>query len=440
VNLLYSQLPVSLVASVMNVALVTLVLWSVVAHSLLLIWAVAMAVMLLARSLLVRRYFRAAPDSARIRPWRIRFILGAAVGGCGWGAAAVFLFPQGSPVHQVFIAFVLGGMAVGAAATMSPLLEAYWVFLFPVATPIILQMFLQGDTMTAAMGLMLFACTVVFINSARQVHSSITESIRLRFENLDLVQNLSAAKEQTEAANRALQSEIAERKRAEDRISASLQEKEVLLKEIHHRVKNNLQVISSLLNLQSRSIAHPEALTAFKDSQNRVRSMALIHEKLYQSGDLARIDFAAYIRELTSYLFRVYQSDAAAIQLRINVKDVFLSIETAVPCGLIISELVSNALKYAFPTSKKGEIVIELRPGPRGAYVLEVRDNGVGFAPDVDFRHTSSLGLRIVNILTSQLEGTIELQNNDGAAFTLILPLEVRNEEEEHGAGTDLSR
>jgi two-component sensor histidine kinase len=343
-------------------------------------------------------------------------------------------------VHQVFIAFVLGGMAVGAAATLSPVLEAYWAFLVPVATPIILQMFWQGDTMAAAMGLMLIACTVVFINSARQMHGSITESIRLRFENLDLVQNLSAAKEQTEEVNRALQSEISERKRAEDRISASLQEKEVLLKEIHHRVKNNLQIISSLLNLQARSMAHPDALTAFRDSQSRVRSMALIHEKLYQSQDLARIDFAAYVRELAGYLFRSYHSNVAAIQLRVNIRDVFLSIERAAPCGLIISELVSNALKYAFPDGRKGEIVIELRPRQQDTYVLSVRDTGVGFPRDVDFRHTPSLGLRIVNILTDQLGGTISLHNNAGAVFTMTLPLEEKTEEVEHGASADLDR
>jgi len=424
----------------MNVCLVILILWNVTAHSLLLVWAAAMLLMLLMRFLLARHYHLTTPTPAQIRPWRTRFLIGAGIGGCGWGAAAIFLFPQNSPVHQVFIAFVLGGMAVGAAAAMSAVLEAYWAFLMPVAIPIISQLFFQGDTMAVAMALMLAACTVVFVNSARQVHSSITESIRLRFENLDLVQSLSSAKEQTEAANRALQSEVAERKRAEDRISASLQEKEVLLKEIHHRVKNNLQIISSLLNLQARAVAHPEALTAFKDSQSRVRSMALIHEKLYQSRDLARVDFAAYVRELAGYLFRAYHSNGAAIQLRMNVRDVFLSIERAVPCGLIISELVSNALKYAFPDGRKGEIVIELLPRQRDAYVLSVRDTGVGFPSHIDFRYTPSLGLRIVNILTDQLGGTISLRNDAGATFTMTLPLEEGEEETEHGARADLSR
>jgi len=440
VKLLYAQLPGSMIASAMNVSLVVLVLWNTVDHFLLLTWMVVMALMFLARFLLARKYHLASPAPAQIPPWRIYFILGAGLGGCGWGAAAVFLFPQDSPVHQMFIAFVLGGMAIGAAAALSPVLEAYWVFLFPVATPITLQMFLQGSTMTTAMALMLIACTAVFINAARQVHGSVTESIRLRFENLDLVRSLSTAKEQTEEVNRALQGEIIERQRAEDRISASLQEKEVLLQEIHHRVKNNLQIISSLLNLQSRSIAHPETLTVFKESQNRVRSMALIHEKLYQAQDLARIDFAAYIRELAGYLFRAYQSDAAAINLRINVKDVFLSIETAVPCGLIVSELVSNALKYAFPQGRRGDIVIEMYPREQSGYILTMRDNGVGLPPDLEVRNVASLGLRIVNILTSQLGGTLTVHNVDGATFTIELPVAEKDEEAEHGASANFGR
>ncbi len=439
VDLLCAKTHTALIASTLNVGLVTLVLWSVIVHTVLLIWAAVMLVWFACRLLFVRWYRQTVLTVSQIHTWRIRFILSAGISGCGWGAAAVFLFPHHSPVHQVFIAFVLGGMAVGSAATLSPVLEAYWAFLFPAAIPLTLQMFLQGDTMAAVMALMLASCTIVFIHAARQLHGSITESIRLRFENLDLVRNLSTAKEQTEAINHALQSEILERKRAEDRITTSLQEKEVLLQEIHHRVKNNLQIISSLLNLQSRSLAHPEVLTAFKDSQNRVRSMALIHEKLYQSRDLARIDFAAYVRELAGQLFRAYRSDAVAINLRVNVRDVFLSIETAAPCGLIVSELVSNALKYAFPDGRSGDIVIELSPGPHGDYLLTVRDNGVGLPPTLDLPTVTSLGLRIVNILTSQLGGTLTVNHAGGAAFTIELPLMEKDEEAKYEGRADLN-
>jgi two-component sensor histidine kinase len=220
-------------------------------------------------------------------------------------------------------------------------------------------------------------------------------------------------------ANEELQTEIGERRRAEEQIKASLREKEVLLKEIHHRVKNNLQVISSLLYLQSKSIEDEETLEMFKDGWNRIRSMALVHERLYQSRDLARIDFAEYVRNLADYLFRSYGVDSSLIKLKINVRDVSVGIDTAVPCGLILNELVSNSLKHAFPRGRAGEIRIELRSGGEGECSLIVSDDGVGLPGDLDFRDTESLGLQLVNTLVDQLEGIIEVDRNGGTAFRI---------------------
>lgn len=210
-----------------------------------------------------------------------------------------------------------------------------------------------------------------------------------------------------------------EKRRAEVQLRASLQEKELLLKEIHHRVKNNLQIISSLLNLQAIHIKEPQTPEVFKESQNRVQSMALIHEKLYQSEDLARIDFAEYARDLATNLFRSYGVNLSTITLTIDAGNVFLDIDTAIPCGLIINELVSNSLKYAFPEGQAGEIQIALRSDHDRKLRLIVRDNGAGFSPDVDFRNTESLGLQLVNTLTDQLGGTIELHRNDGTEFQI---------------------
>ncbi|MCJ7813450.1 response regulator [bacterium] len=171
-----------------------------------------------------------------------------------------------------------------------------------------------------------------------------------------------------------------ERKRAEEKIKASLQEKELLLKEIHHRVKNNLQVITSLLHLQSYHIKDPKTLEMFKESQDRVRSMALVHEKLYRSPDLAKIDFAQYIKSLTHGLYRSYSIDPKQIELKSKVEDVFLSIDMAVPCGLIVNELVSNSLKHGFPPQweGKGRIGIVLRRKGDDQIELIVKDNGIG--------------------------------------------------------------
>ncbi len=213
--------------------------------------------------------------------------------------------------------------------------------------------------------------------------------------------------------------DVTERRRAEEQIKASLREKEVLLKEIHHRVKNNLQVISSLLYLQSKDVEDNRTLKMFQDSENRVRSMALVHERLYQSQDLARIDFAEYARNLANYLFRSYGINTNVIQPKISVDDVFLGVDTAIPCGLIINELVSNSLKHAFPDGRAGEIRIELRAGDEGQFTLMISDNGVGFPAGLDFRDGGSLGLQLVNALVDQLEGTAELDRRGGTAFKI---------------------
>ena len=207
-----------------------------------------------------------------------------------------------------------------------------------------------------------------------------------------------------------LQRDITKRKKAEEQIKRVLKEKEMLLKEIHHRVKNNLQIISSLINLQVGGIEKDKyAREMLKGSQNRILSIALIHEKLYQSKDLARIDFAKYIRDLTTNLFSSYGVESDAITLKINVSNVFLDLDTAIPCGLIINELVSNSLRHAFSEDMKGEIQIELYSDKDNKFNLIVRDNGVGFPKDLDFRSTKSLGLQLVITLTNQLRGTIEL-------------------------------
>lgn len=215
--------------------------------------------------------------------------------------------------------------------------------------------------------------------------------------------------------------DITARKQAEEHLKSSLKEKEVLLKEIHHRVKNNLQIISSLLNLQSGYIQDGEAGAMFKESRNRVKSMALIHERLYQSKDLARIDIADYVRNLTTHLFRSYGAKARAVSLEIDVENILLDIDTAMPCGLIINELVTNSLKHAFPPGTSGKIRIGLHRDNHDGLALSVSDNGVGLTPDFDFQQTESLGLQLVNTLTEQLQGQIEIARDEGTTFKIML-------------------
>lgn len=213
--------------------------------------------------------------------------------------------------------------------------------------------------------------------------------------------------------------DITERKQAEDRIKASLLEKELLLQEVHHRVKNNLQVISSLLSLQGRTLNDKLAKEIFRETKDRIRSLALVHEQLYRSEDLARIDFTDYVRDLTTHLFHSHSINSSAIEMQLNIDDVYLDINTAIPCGLIINELVTNALKHAFPMREKGRIWINLESKNNGNYLLSVRDDGVGFPSELDFQNTESLGLQLVNMLVHQLNGTISINGSGGTEFQI---------------------
>ncbi|MDI6790809.1 MAG: histidine kinase dimerization/phosphoacceptor domain -containing protein [Thermodesulfobacteriota bacterium] len=213
--------------------------------------------------------------------------------------------------------------------------------------------------------------------------------------------------------------DITDRKRAEEQIRASLREKEVLLKEIHHRVKNNLQVISSLLKLQSQYMQDKRDVEVFKESQNRIKSMALVHEKLYQSKDLASINFHEYVSLLVNGLFRSYGVNTDKIALKTDIEDIMLGVDIAIPCGLIINELVSNSLKYAFPENKEGEIKITLRTSDESAMALTVADNGIGMPGDLDLTNSGSLGLKLVKILTDQIDGQIDLDRSEGTKFRI---------------------
>ena len=230
---------------------------------------------------------------------------------------------------------------------------------------------------------------------------------------------IAAQKYQEGAAAVSVAIDITERQQAQEQLKASLKEKEVLLKEIHHRVKNNLQIISSLLKLQSSYLKDIEAQALFKDSYNRVRSMALIHEKLYRSSDLAKIDLADYIRNLLGNLFSSYGVSSQAIELKLKVDNISLDVDTAIPCGLIINELVSNSIKYAFIPDLCGEICVEFSLKRENEYILLISDNGVGLPSDFDLEQTDSLGLQLVFNLAEQLGGSIDLNTAHGTKFII---------------------
>jgi two-component sensor histidine kinase len=214
--------------------------------------------------------------------------------------------------------------------------------------------------------------------------------------------------------------DITDRKEAEEKLKTSLLEKEILLREIHHRVKNNLQIISSLLNLQSRHIEDKLALDMFQESRNRVRSMALVHEKLYRSDDLAEVDFCAYIQSLVRHLFMSYGVNSKRIDLNVDVKDIFLDINTSIPCGLIINELISNSLKHAFTGRAQGTIHVSMRPENNSKFKIVIKDDGVGLPESLDVTQSESLGLQLVTMLVEQLQGKLSIVNKKGTSFEIV--------------------
>jgi two-component sensor histidine kinase/GAF domain-containing protein len=251
-------------------------------------------------------------------------------------------------------------------------------------------------------------------------------------EDIDILQEMANVLSETyqrlndmrlmEKHNRALQAEVIERQQAEERLRRSLDEKEVLLKEIHHRVKNNLQIVSSLIDLQARLAPDPPIQQMFRDSRDRIRSMALLHERLYQSNDLTHIDLPDYIKILSGELFHSYGAMPDQVSLEVAVDEISLGINEAIACGLIINELVSNALKHAFPEDRSGKVCISLHASKTDKLCLSVSDDGVGLPADLDLSRLQSLGLKLVASLTNQLKGELEFFTTTGADFRVTFP------------------
>lgn len=266
--------------------------------------------------------------------------------------------------------------------------------------------------------------------SSKDEVGNLAQSFNLMIENLEAysreLQELNNTLENRVAERtKTLQLEINERKQAQEKINKSLQEKELLLKEVHHRVKNNLQIICSLLSLQGDQTNNPETTKALDESENRIRSMAMIHEILYKSEDFSKIDFGEYIEQLTDFLADSLEETGVPITTEINVDNIFLKLNKAIPCGLIINELFVNSLRHAFPGDTAGKILIDMRKEHNNRLTLTYRDNGKGLPEDFVLGKTVTLGMQLVTDLTRQLGGSIKLEQtgrNKGVGFLIEFP------------------
>jgi len=245
----------------------------------------------------------------------------------------------------------------------------------------------------------------------RPIHSLLADSERTKNALLNLLEDQKRVEEALRASG--------------ERLHQALQEKTTLLKEVHHRVKNNLQLVTSLLNLQATRLRHPEVQALLHDTQSRVRSMALLHESLYSSENLARIGFASYIETLCGHLIRSTGADASRVKLVYQVTEVELGLEHAVPCGLIINELVSNALKHAFPAGRSGQVTLEIGQDADHQIALAVADDGIGLPADTPSTQPKTLGLELVTVLTRQLRGQLTVDRTPpGTRFRLVFATE----------------
>jgi two-component sensor histidine kinase len=222
--------------------------------------------------------------------------------------------------------------------------------------------------------------------------------------------------------------DISERKGFEEKLKRLLQEKEILLAEVHHRVKNNMQIIISLLGLQGREIKDEHIRIAFEESRNRIKSMALVHEQLYSAGKYARIEFGDYVDQLVTTLVNMYDIDPEEIQIQIDAEDIYLDLDKAIPCGLLLNELITNSLKYAFPDGRRGKLWIHLEAHKENM-ILEVCDDGVGVPDDFDLEAGQSLGLQLVKLLaTHDLQGNVKLMHKEGTQYIVEFPVQTGGE------------
>jgi PAS domain S-box-containing protein len=251
---------------------------------------------------------------------------------------------------------------------------------------------------------------------ARDVHGQV---IGLRW----LLRDNSEQRQAYKAIEQRVQEQTAELAQANAALQDALGQAQVLLRELHHRVKNNLQVIASLLNLQSASLQDPHIQAIFQDCQERIRAMALVHELLYQSRNLGRIKLAHYLEALAKQLYGSYRIDPERVHLSIQADEVLLDVNAAIPCGLLCHELISNCLKHAFPGQQSGDVTITIRAIPAGQLTVTIHDTGIGFPESVDFHKTESLGLQVACLLTRQLQGTMTLARDGGTCFTLTFPV-----------------
>ncbi len=424
VSYFYSQGIVGIRGSLVAAIIVTISLWSSVSHLRVTLWLVCYIIACGIGEALSFAFRKSSLVDRRVIHWGRRFTVLSIIGGLLWGATPLFLFPTDSIFHQALLTFCIGGMSVGITISHSAVRAACLPFIIVVYVPLIGRYFYEGTETHVIMGVLLLVFMLYLLGAATRIHAAVNESLGLRFRNQGLIDILRREKTETERLNESLRSEVSERREVEEKLRASLEEKEVLLREIHHRVRNNLQVIYSLCSFQSSYIGKKTPEDIFSDIENRILSMALVHENLYQSRDFANIEFKQYVDDLVSHLLLSYGATDGRVTLEKTVDTMLLPLDVAIPCGLIINETICNCLKHAFPGGGEGLVRLSLARVDEGIELM-IADNGVGLPQNIDFGRSQTLGVRLIGTLVKQLHGEMTVQRAGGTAFQIRFPMPI---------------
>lgn len=414
VQQLYKQASPALYGAFITAAILVLVLWNVVEPVRLALWFGFTAGLYIARHKLVGAFLRRAPQGNEVLSWDKWFALTTAVSGILWGLVPLILFPENSPLHQAALVILIGGTCSGTVVVYCPRKSVYLPFTLLAGLPMAFAFFGQGDAVHSLMGVIVLVYVAVLIVTGNRMHAANEASIRLQFTNQNLLERLTQEKTATDALNLSLQKEVEERQKAEEQIRADLKEKEILLREVHHRVKNNLAAVSSLVGLQSHYAPDDIHRHLFEETQVRIRSLALAHEKLYQSENLANLHVAEYFSSLVEDILFTSSAEGRAITIRKEIEDVSIGLDTAIPLGFIVTELFSNCLKHAFPNGRSGEVRIALSSVADGEMELMVSDTGLGMPSDFMLETSKTLGLDLVRTFVRQLRGKLHINGTNG--------------------------
>jgi two-component sensor histidine kinase len=413
----YHRAGIALVGTGINASVLAYILWGRVSGTGLIVWLSLNLLSVGFRFFLIRQFKKAGMGMSAGR-WKRRLVAGVGFSGFLWGSVAVFLFPE-SVAHQAFIAFVIAGMVAGAVGVFSAVLPAFMAFSIPALAPVIIRLAFVGDPLHMAMAFMSALFAFLTFTTARRIHAATRELVILKETFADQLEQRTA---QLQELNAQYRREIVEHHKtvaalrtSESQIENALKEKTMLLQEIHHRVKNNMQVIISLMHLQSDQIKDERVRSGFKEAGSRVNAMALIHNILYESNSISEVNLNDYFKRLADSLVRMYQ--AHSVHINISADGCRLNMDQAIPCGLILNELISNSLKHAF-RGAAGQIDIRAFPCEQGNYVVTVHDNGVGLPEHVDLDHAGTLGLKLVmGLAVHQLGGKIEVDRSRQGTF-----------------------